>query len=119
MRFHFPAAGSSYMGGVSDGNMYQSTFAGSSLAHTYSMIREFLKEEGYSDIPLPETAEELRLFKKSRYPQLQLFDERGYIHNPIKILFPQPVKQRFSLLLVIFNEQAEKHLLRFHGLLTS
>lgn len=117
MRKLFPVDGSDYMGGHCDGLVYQSTFAGSKLENTYAMIREFLREEGYGDIPLPETAAELRLFKRPRQLQLQFFEERGYCHNPIKILFPSPAKQRNSLKLVIYNEQAENHLLRFHGVL--
>lgn len=117
MREQFPVAGADYMGGHSDGLMYQSTFAGSKLENTYAMIREFLREEGYDDVPLPETAAELRLFKRPRHLQLQFFEERGYCHNPIKILFPSPAKQRNSLKLVIYNEHAENHLLRFHGAL--
>lgn len=117
MRVQFPEAGSDYMGGYSDGFEYRTTFAGSKLAYTYQMVREFLAEEGYGDIPLPASAEELRLFKRPRHSQLQFFEERGYIHNPIKILFPNPARQRFALTVVIFNEHAENHLLRFHGVL--
>jgi hypothetical protein len=117
MREQFPVAGSEYMGGQSDGFEYRSTFAGSKLAYTYEMVREFLREEGYGDVPLPETAEELRLFKRPRHPQLCFFEERGYMHNPIKILFPNPARQRNSLTVVIYNEAAENHLLRFHGVL--
>lgn len=117
MREQFPDAGSDYMGGYCDGFEYRTTFAGSKLAYTYEMVREFLREEGYGDIPLPETADELRLFKRPRRQQLQFFEERGYVHNPIKILFPNPTPQRNALTLVIFNENAEHHLLRFHGVL--
>jgi hypothetical protein len=119
MRVQFPEAGTSYMGGESDGFEYRSTFAGSKWANTYEMVREFLKEEGYGDVPIPKDAEELRMFRRSKCPQLQFFDERGYIHNPVKILFPRPMRQRFALTLVIYNEQAENHLLRFHGLLAT
>lgn len=115
MREQFPEPGSDYMGGYSDGYAYRSVFAGSKWSHTYHMVREFLKEEGYGDVPLPETAEELRLFKRPKHAQLCFFEERGYIHNPIKILFPNPAKQRYSLELVVYNEKAEHHLLRFHG----
>jgi hypothetical protein len=116
MRERFPVAGSDYMGGYSDGYEYRSTFAGAKLANTYEMVREFLREEGYGNVPIPETAEELRLFRRPRNPQLRFFEERGYIHNPIKILFPTPAKQRNSLTLVIYNEAAAQHLLRFHGI---
>ncbi len=115
MREQFPPAGSDYMGGSSDGWEYRSTFAGSKLAYTYDMVRQFLREEGYGDVPLPATADELRLFKRPRQAQLQLFGERGYIHNPIKILFPRPPAVRNALIVCIYNEQAKGHLLRFHG----
>lgn len=117
MREQFPPAGSSYLGGTSDGWEYRSIFAGSKLAYTYEMVKQFLQEEGYGDVPLPETAEELRLFRRPRGRQLQLFSERGYIHNPLKIIFPQG--QRNTLLLCVYNEKAPGHLLRFHGVTPS
>lgn len=115
MRVRFPEAGVSYLGGVSDGWEYRSIFGGSKLETTYDMVRGFLQEEGYGDVPLPATAADLRLFRKPRHPQLQLFPERGYIHNPVKILFPEDAKQRNTLILCVYNEQVEDHLLRFHG----
>lgn len=115
IRTSFPVAGSDYMGGTSDGYVYRSIFAGATPDKTYSMIRAFLVEEGYADVPLPETAEELLLFKRPRNPQLQLFELRGYIHNPVKILFPRKPVQKHALILELYNEQAEHHLLRFHG----
>ena len=57
------------------------------LVYTYEMVKQFLQEEGYGDVPIPATADELKLFRRPRQSQLQLFAERGYIHNPIKILF--------------------------------
>lgn len=112
MRTQFPEAGSNYLGGSSDGWEYRTAFTGSKLAFAYEMLKQFLVEEGYADIPLPETAAELKLFKKPRSLQLQLFAERGYAHNPIKILFPG---QRNTLLLCVYNEREPGHLLRFHG----
>jgi hypothetical protein len=116
MREQFPEAGADYMGGTSDGWEYRSTFGGSRLATTYDMIRQFLKEEGYGDVPLPATAEDLRLFRRPRQGQLQLFAEQGYVHNPIKILFPKDRKQRNTVILCIYNEHCDDHLLRFHGI---
>jgi hypothetical protein len=116
MRVQFPEAGSNYLGGISDGWEYRTAFAGSKLAYAYEMIRQFLVEEGYEDVPLPQTAAELKLFKKSRAPQLQLFAERGYIHNPVKILFPNDPAQRNTLILCVYNEKEPNHLMRFHGL---
>lgn len=113
MREQFPAAGTDYLGGTSDGWEYRSVFTGSKLSYTYDMIRQFLQDEGYGDIPLPETAEDLRLFRRPR-GQVQLFAERGYVHNPLKILFPPKPLQRGTLILCLYNEKAEKHLLRFH-----
>lgn len=117
MREQFPAPGTEYMGGSSDGWEYRSVFAGAKLAYTYQMVKQFLQEEGYGDVPLPETAEELRLFRRPKAAQLQLFGERGYIHNPIKILFSDDPRQRNTLILCIYNEKAEGHLLKFHGVL--
>ncbi len=117
IREQFPPSGSDYLGGTSDGWEYRSVFAGSKLTNTYEMVKQFLREEGYGDVPLPETAEELRLFKRPRGRQLQLFGERGYVHNPVKILFPSGPRQRNALILCIYNEKAPGHLLRFHGVL--
>lgn len=116
IRTQFPEAGA-YAGGISDGWEYRVVFAGSNLEYTYRMIRGFLEEEGYGDVPLPATAADLRLFRRAR-GQLQLFAERGYVHNPVKILFPDKPKQRGTLILCLYNEKAEGHLLRFHGLHT-
>lgn len=113
MREQFPPAGTDYLGGTSDGWEYRSVFTGSKLAYTYDMVRQFLRDEGYGDIPLPETAEDLRLFRRPR-GQVQLFVERGYVHNPVKILFPPKPLQRGTLILCLYNEKVEKHLLRFH-----
>lgn len=118
MRECFPPAGTEYLGGHSDGWEYRSVFAGKTLADTFDMIRRFLQEEGYGNVPLPATAAELRLFRRPRSPQLELFREYGYIHNPIKILFPRDAKLRNALILCVYNEQAPHHLLRFHGVLT-
>ncbi len=115
MREQFPAAGVDYMGGCSDGWEYRSVFAGAKLAYTYEMVKQFLLEEGYGDVPVPETAEQLRLFRRPRARQLQLFGEQGYVHNPIKILFPEDPRQRNTLILCVYNEREEGHLLRFHG----
>lgn len=116
LREQFPAAGSTYLGGICDGWEYRTAFAGSKLAYTYEMVKQFLQEEGYGDVPLPGTAEDLKLFRRPRQPQLAMFGERGYVHNPIKILFPEDRRQRNTLILCIYNEQAPQHLLRFHGL---
>lgn len=104
------------MGGASDGWEYRTVFGGSRLAATYDMLRNFLNEEGYGDIPLPANADELKRFRRPRQAQLQLFLEQGYIHNPIKILFPADRRQRNNLILCIYNEKVPGHLLRFHGL---
>lgn len=112
MREQFPEAGSNYLGGASDGWEYRTAFTGSRLSFAYEMLKQFLVEEGYGEIPLPGTAAELKLFKKPRHAQLQMFADRGYAHNPIKILFPG---QRNTLVLCVYNEREPGHLLRFHG----
>lgn len=116
MRVAFPSDGESYMGGVSDGKVYESTFAGRSLEDTYDMIRTFLQEEGYKDVPLPADVTELHAFQLStRNRQVLLFEDNGYVHNPVKILFPMDRRKKSTLILKIYNEHADKHLLRFHN----
>jgi hypothetical protein len=111
----FPEAGATDKGGVSDGWEYRTVFGGGRLATTYALLRQFLIEEGYGDVPVPTDADELQLFRRQRTPQLQLFPERGYVHNPVKILFHPDKGQRNTLILCLYNEQAPDHLLRFHG----
>jgi hypothetical protein len=113
IRHNFPEEGSRYLGGNSNGWEYRTMFAGGRLEASYAMVVVFLKEHGYGDIPIPETADDLKRFRKQRTPQLQLFPERGYVHNPIKILF-EP-KMRNALVLCLYNEAYPQHLLKFHG----
>jgi len=116
MRQDFPVAGQEYAGGSSDGYVYSSVFSGATLEATFQMVSEFLKEEGYDEIPLPKHAEELSKFRlATRNRQILLFEDNGYVHNPIKILFPNDGRQKRTLTLEIYNETAENHLLRFHG----
>lgn len=118
LRDEFPPAGSDYLGGESDGYEYRTTFAGSSLESSYEMVCSFLDEEGYEDIPLPQNADELKLFRlPTRNKQILLFEDNGYVHNPIKILFPQDRRKRKILILCIYNESEPDHLLRFHRVL--
>lgn len=115
MREDFPPANSDYMGGESDGYEYRTVFAGSNLEQSYEMIRQFLAEEGYKDIPLPQDSEELSMFRLStRNKQILLFEDNGYVHNPIKILFPTDGRIKNKLILCIYNESDPQHLLKFH-----
>ena len=116
MRASFPVAGEAYSGGSSDGKVYEAVFAGRSLADTYAMIKAFLIEEGYVEVPLPADVEELRAFQLStRNRQVLLFEDNGYVHNPVKILFPLDRRKKTTLILKLYNEQADQHLLRFHN----
>ena len=118
MREEFPPAGSDYLGGESDGYEYRTIFAGSSLEQSYEMVRQFLKEEGYAAIPLPRNARELSLFRlPTRNKQLLLFEDNGYVHNPVKILFPHDRRKRTTLILCLYNESDPEHLLKFHRIL--
>ncbi|MFK8105127.1 MAG: hypothetical protein AB8G15_21625 [Saprospiraceae bacterium] len=119
IRSEFPTAGSDYLDGQSDGWEYRTAFAGTSVEASYTMLKAFLKEEGYGDIPLPSSSTELNLF---RHPalgnQIPLFQERGYFHNPIKIFFHSHRLKTNTLILCIYNETAEQHLLKFHGIVS-
>ncbi len=117
LREEFPQNGEVYMDGTSDGVRYELTFGGASQAHSYEMIRAFLAEQGYENIPLPESLEDLRRFRHPVNPkgQILLFEENGYCHNPVKVLFPLDRRKKRVLHLVIYNENAPNHLLRFHG----
>lgn len=115
MRRNFPPAGTSYQGGESDGYEYRTVFGGSKLEATYDMVRGFLREEGYGELPLPRDAEELLRFRLPvRRGQILLFEDNGYVHNPIKILFPDDRRKKTTLILCIYNEAFPDHLLRFH-----
>lgn len=115
IRDEFPPEGSDYEGGISNGWQYQVKFRGGTLQSSLDMIRSFLSEEGYGDVPLPNTADELLLFRlPTRQQQIALFGDNGYAHNPVKILFdPTEVRPR-TLILCIFDEKVPQHLLRFH-----
>ena len=105
LREDFPKTGSEYLGGESDGNIYRTTFAGSNLKSTYEMVRQFLQEEGYKEVPLPKDEAELKRFRlQTRNKQILLFEDNGYIHNPVKILFPNDGRKKTTLILELYNE---------------
>ena len=117
-RKNFPPADAQGLDGTSDGYEYQTIFAGSSLEHSFEMIRAFLREEGYTDVPLPRNADELQRFRlPTRNRQILLFEDNGYVHNPVKILFPLDRRKKNALILCIYNEADPDHLLKFHGIL--
>lgn len=119
LRTTFPPPGSDYLGGSSDGYEYRTIFGGTSLEASYTMIRQFLQEEGYKDVPLPKDAAELALFRlPTRNRQILLFEDNGYAHNPVKILFPVDRRKRNTLILCLYNEADPEHLLKFHGIET-
>ena len=116
VRQDFPEAGSDRHGGSSDGYCFRITFAAGRLERSYEMVRQFLREEGYDGVPVPQDVPELKRFRlppKLRH-QLSLFGEDGYVHNPVKILFPPPGGKRGALLLELYNEEMPGHLLNFH-----
>ena len=74
-----------------------------------------MKEEGYGDLPLPKDAEELTMFRlPTRNKQILMFEDNGYVHNPLKILFSLNSRETRMLRLEIYDENAPNHLLRFH-----
>lgn len=116
IRHSFPKAGEEREGGLSDGYCFRITFAAGNLDKSYALIRSFLREQGYAGVPLPASADDLRRFRlppKLRH-QLSLFGDNGYVHNPVKILFPAPSGSRGALILEIYNEREKQHLLKFH-----
>ena len=115
LRTAFPTTPGEYLGGISDGYCLRSSFSGANLEHSLEMIRLFLKEEGYADLPIPKDVEELKMFRLPvRNRQILLFEDNGYVHNPIKILFPNDPRKTKLLQLEIYDENAPNHLLRFH-----
>jgi hypothetical protein len=120
IRTDFPPAHLTDVGATCDGWEYTTRFAGSNLEHSYEMLRAFLQEEGYGDVPIPATVKELLMFKApKRLRQFRLFDDNGYVHNPVKILFPVQGPHTRVLELRLYNEQATDHLLRFHGIIST
>ncbi|TAK45562.1 MAG: hypothetical protein EPO28_03560 [Saprospiraceae bacterium] len=115
LREDFPAKNTEYLGGKSDGFVYRTAFAGADISHSYEMLRQFLAEEGFANVPLPANAGELQKFRlRTRNRQILLFDDNGYVHNPVKILFPADGRSKRILYLEIYNENSPGHLLRFH-----
>lgn len=117
IRTDFPTAETALsFGGESNGLVFRTIFAGSTIQGSLEMIKAFLIEEGYVDVPLPVDAKELECFRLStRNKQILMFEDNGYVHNPVKILFPADRRKKNALVLELYNEEAEKHLLRFHG----
>ena len=116
IRVKFPKEGEEYMGGHCDGYVYCVIFAGSSLSQSYDMVKSFLQEEGYGDIPLPKNVKELIFFQlNTRNKQVLLFEDNGYVHNPVKILFPTDRRKKYTLELLLHKESHEDHLLKFYN----
>ncbi|CAH1000590.1 hypothetical protein LEM8419_01724 [Neolewinella maritima] len=116
LRYAFPEAGADTAGGQCDGYCFSILFAAGKLERTYTMVREFLLEHGYGSVPIPADVAELQAFRlppKLRH-QLSLFGVDGYVHNPIKIVFPPRGSKRGSLRVELYDEAAAGHLLRFH-----
>ncbi len=115
LRDNFPSSDSEYLGGQSDGYEYKTIFAGSSPEQSYEMVRQFLREEGYKDVPIPKDFKELQLFRlPTRNKQILMFEDNGYVHNPIRILFPVDRRKKKTLILCLYNEADPQHLLKFH-----
>jgi len=117
LRNNFPKKGEEYLGVTTDGWEYTTSFTGSTIQDSFQMLQRFLNQEGYQDIPLPHSVEELLLFKNPpNQPQMMLFNEKGYFHNPIKIFFPNGKRKESDLILKVYNENIEGHLLQFHNI---
>ncbi len=115
LRDNFPPFGSQALGGNSNGLVYTTAFAGSSMAASLVMVRQFLDEEGYADVPIPRSAEEMLSFlqpEQGRHPHL--FERPDYAHNPVRLVLPPRDRLRRKLIVELYNESAPEHLLRFH-----
>lgn len=89
----------------SDGWVHKTAFQGQTLHEAYDNLKEFLKNQGYQDIPVPKSIEELLLFVKD--------GSLEYKHNPISIHFS--AYQENELWLFLYNENFPNHLLMFQG----
>ncbi len=119
VREHFPAAEDSFPAGESDGKVCKVVFRGKNGEAVYDLVKAYLKDQGYADIPLPRDFAELSKFRiPARNKQILLFEDNGYTHNPVKILFPKTGTSNKILTVELYNEAAENHLLRFHGKLS-
>lgn len=115
LRHEFPPYESEILGGTSNGLIYRTAFAGSSMEATLAMVRTFLYEEGYSDIPLPSNAEDMLRFlnpEPGRHPHL--FEDPDYAHYPVRLILPRRDRLRKKLIVEFYNEAAPDSLLRFH-----
>lgn len=115
IRHDFPPYGSAVHGGQSDGLVYRTAFRGSSMEATLGMVRAFLDEEGYADVPLPSDAATMLAFLRpedGRHPHL--FEQPDYTHDPVRVVLPTRDRLRRKLVVELYNEAAPDHLLRFH-----
>ncbi|MBK6606089.1 MAG: hypothetical protein IPO06_06295 [Leptospiraceae bacterium] len=100
-RYNFPKEG---VDGF-DGYTYTKIFGGDSLDEAYDKLKEFLENNGYADIPVPNDTDELYLLFGSD-------EEESYKHNPISISFSPYNKT--EIWLTLHNEEFPNHLLMFH-----
>ena len=115
LRNEFPPYGSEAMGGQSDGLVYTTAFAGTSMEATLAMVRRFLDEEGYGECPIPRSADEMLAFlrpEEGRHPHL--FERPDYAHAPVRLVLPKGDRLRRKLVVELYNEAAPDYLLRFH-----
>ena len=115
IRHDFPPYGSAVHGGESDGLVYRTAFRGTSLDDTLAMVRAFLDEEGYANVPLPPGGAAMLAFlrpEEGRHPHL--FERPDYAHNPVRLVLPARDRLRRKLVVELYNEAAPDHLLRFH-----
>lgn len=115
LRHKFPPFGSTILGGTSDGVVYTTAFAGSTMDATLAMVRAFLDEEGYAGVPIPrDGAEMLAFLQPEQGSHPHLFARPSYAHNPVRLVLPKGDRRRRKLVVELYNEAAPGHLLRFH-----
>lgn len=99
---NFPKERESYQGGTSDGWCYHIDIWADNDEQLIKAVRDFLNEQGYTDVPLPKTAERLW------WDYLKETSGGKFVWHPI-IIYPSAYKE-FAIELHIYNESYPQHL---------
>jgi hypothetical protein len=106
-----PSKNNLFNSNTSDGWHFQVGFRDKSDEKIFSQVRAFLDENGFSDIPLPKTAERLWW----DYLNPKSFSKGIYVYHPI-IISPSPYHVD-AIILSIYNENHPNHKQLWKGIL--